>query len=224
MAYSDWAEAVARQHLQVPLPRRWAHTLGVAATARNLSGILGGDADLLEAAAWLHDIGYSPALANTGFHPLDGARYLRDCERADMMLCRLVAHHTCAINEAAARGLRDDLMREFGPPADDLIDALIYCDMTTGPDGQTMPVSQRISEILARYGPGHVVTRAITQSAPELISAVDRVARKLAGQPTGLSPRQLVAVPLAQGGFLWPSLRSESAPERSADVRTVPAL
>jgi HD superfamily phosphodiesterase len=39
--------------------------------------------DLLEAAAWLHDIGYSPEIAVSGFHPLDGARYLRDVANAD---------------------------------------------------------------------------------------------------------------------------------------------
>ena len=33
--------------------------------------------DDLVAAAWLHDIGYAPELVETGFHPLDGARYLR---------------------------------------------------------------------------------------------------------------------------------------------------
>ncbi len=31
----------------------------------------------LVAAAYLHDIGYAPELAITGFHPLDGARHLR---------------------------------------------------------------------------------------------------------------------------------------------------
>jgi integrase len=34
--------------------------------------------DLQRGKADLHDIGYSPELADTGFHPLDGARYLRD--------------------------------------------------------------------------------------------------------------------------------------------------
>ena len=58
-------------------------------------------ADLLETAAWLHDVGYAPDLAVTGLHQLDGARYLRDAEYADAMLCRLVAHHSCAIIEAA---------------------------------------------------------------------------------------------------------------------------
>jgi len=49
----------------------------------------------------------------------------------------VVAHHSCAINEAAERGLADALLYELGPPPDDLADALIHCDMTTGPDGQT---------------------------------------------------------------------------------------
>jgi HD superfamily phosphodiesterase len=50
----------------------------VAERARSIAPILGQEAELLEAAAVLHAIGYSPDLAKTGFHPLDGARYLRD--------------------------------------------------------------------------------------------------------------------------------------------------
>ena len=46
------------------------------------------------AAAWLHDIGYAPDLTDTDLHQLDGARYLRDAQHADAMLCRLVAHHS----------------------------------------------------------------------------------------------------------------------------------
>ncbi|WP_323098242.1 hypothetical protein [Intrasporangium sp. YIM S08009] len=29
------------------------------------------------AAAWLHDVGYAPSVAQTEFHPLDGARFLQ---------------------------------------------------------------------------------------------------------------------------------------------------
>ena len=75
------------------------------------------DAELLEAAAWLHDIGYLPDLARTGLHGLDGARYLRDVQHADPMLCRLVAHHSCAVIEAEERGLADLLRREFAARA-----------------------------------------------------------------------------------------------------------
>src|SRR5690348_5444643 len=136
---ASWAEPLARALLQEPLPRRWAHSQGVAARARSLAPVLGADADLLEAAAWLHDIGYAPGLAFTGLHQLDGARYLRDAQHADALLCRLVAHHSCAIIEASERGLADVLSREFEPAPDVLSSVLTLCDMTTSPDGELVP-------------------------------------------------------------------------------------
>ena len=180
MSQAEWAEATARRILAKPLPRRWAHTQGVAAAARTLAPVLGQDGDLLTAAAWLHDIGYAPDVAETGFHPLDGARHLRDIEGASGMLCRLVAHHSCAINEATERGLAREMTREFRPARRDLADALTYCDMTTSPDGQRLPIGQRLAEIRARYGPDHVVSRAIGRSEPQLTRAVSRVTGMLA--------------------------------------------
>ena len=137
---ASWAQQLARELLQEPLPRRWAHVQGVAARARSLAPVLGADADLLEAAAWLHDIGYAPGLAFTGLHQFDGARYLRDAQHADAMLCRLVAHHSCAIIEAGERGLADVLSSEFDPAPDVLASVLTCCDMTTSPDGQPVRV------------------------------------------------------------------------------------
>jgi hypothetical protein len=58
----------------------------LAAKAQSLGGILGRDVEQLRAAAMLHDIGYTPSLATTGFHPFDGARYLRDHIAADERL------------------------------------------------------------------------------------------------------------------------------------------
>jgi HD domain len=196
MSQANWAEATARKLLAKPLPRRWAHTEGVAATARGLAPVLGRDADLVTAAAWLHDIGYAPDVAATGFHPLDGARHLRDNEGASLMLCRLVAHHSCAINEAIERGLACELAAEFQPARRDLADALIYCDMTTSPDGHRLPVARRLAEIRSRYGPGHLVSRSIARSAPELTSAVGRVTGRLAAcSPRAApSPDHCVAV------------------------------
>ncbi len=175
MRQAGWAEEIARELLAIPLPRRWAHIQGVAGQARNLAPILGEDADLLEAAAWLHDVGYSPELIDTGFHPLDGARYLRDVQNADQMLCRLVANHTGALIEAEERGLAGALVTEFPPASLLLSDALTYCDMTTGPDGQPLSVDERLAGIRARYGPGHVVHRAIERSSGELRIAVSTI-------------------------------------------------
>ena len=173
---APWARDVACDLLAEQLPRRWAHTRGVAIQAEALAPVLGDDADLVQAAAWLHDVGYSPTLVETGFHPLDGARYLRDVHGADERLCRLVAHHSCAEVEAAMRSLKDVLVSEF-PGEPDRLDALTYCDMTTGPSGDRVTVTVRLAEILDRYGREHPVGRAMRTASPDLLAMVARIER-----------------------------------------------
>jgi putative nucleotidyltransferase with HDIG domain len=182
MGQAEWARDLARTLLAEPLPRRWAHTQGVAAQAETLAPILGDDADLVIAAAWLHDIGYSPDLVVTGFHPLDGARYLRDAHHADQRLCNLVAHHTCAVIEAEERGLLHELIGEFTKEDGDLTNALIYCDMTTGPDGQTLSFNDRLSDIFGRYGTEHVVSRSIRRATAILAVAVEATRARSTGR------------------------------------------
>ena len=160
--------------------RRWAHVQGAAAWARGLAPLLGADADLLEAAAWLHDIGYAPGLATTGLRQLDGARYLREAQHAGAMLCRLVAHHSCAIIEAGERGLADILSSEFDPAPYALSSVLTCCDMTTSPDGEPVPVDRRLAEIHDRYGPGHLVSRSIQRATPMILCAVEQVHQRAA--------------------------------------------
>jgi hypothetical protein len=174
------AEQLARALLQEPLPRRWAHIQGVAARACSLAPVLGADADLLEAAAWQHDIGYAPGLALTGLHQLDGARYLRDAQHADVLLCRLVAYHSCAIIEADERGLADVLSREFKPAPYALSSVLTFSDMITSPDGELVPVEQRLAELQDRYGPGHLVSRSIQRATPMILRAVKQVQNRAA--------------------------------------------
>ncbi len=170
-----WAQDLARTLLAKTLPRRWAHVQGVAARARSLAPALGPDADVIEAAAWLHDIGYLPELAATGLHGLDGARYLRDVQHAEPLLCCLVAHHSCAVIEAEERGLAHVLAREFAPPPRPLADALTFCDMTTSPDGEHVQVHSRLAEICDRYGSGHLVSRSIRRATPLILEAVGQV-------------------------------------------------
>ncbi|MEV8056146.1 HD domain-containing protein [Streptomyces antimycoticus] len=187
MALTERAYALSESLLAEPLPRRWAHSRGVAKRAASLRPILGRDADLLEAAAVLHDIGYSPSIVTTGFHPLDSARFLRDQEAADQRIVRLVAHHSCALQEAEERGLREELEGEFPMERPELVDALIFCDMTTTSDsGHTTP-GARLDEIVQRYGPDTIVGRFIQRAAPEIHAAAGRVERRMAeaeaGQP-----------------------------------------
>lgn len=188
MGLTEWAYTLSKSLLSDPLPRRWMHSLGVAKRARSLSPILGGDAELLEAAAVLHDIGYSPTIAATGFHPLDGARFLRDQEGADERVVRLVAHHSCALLEAEERGLRQELESEFEPERPDLVDALLYCDMTTTPDGTQTTPTERLDEIVQRYGPDTIVGRFIQRAAPEIHAASKRVGDRMANVSVGGQP------------------------------------
>lgn len=181
---ASWAECVANTELGKALPRRWAHSRGVASRALELRRLLGKDSDLLRAAATLHDVGYAPRLATTGFHPLDGARFLRDEHGTDERLVRLVANHSFALLEAEERGLRQELATEFPLLAEPLlVDALVYCDMTTTPDGGRTTAEERVAEILGRYGDDSVVGRFIRRAAPEIFAAVGRVEAALAVQP-----------------------------------------
>ena len=167
------------------LPRRWAHSLGVAERAASLVAVLGEEGcGLLVSAAVLHDVGYAPRLAATGFHPLDGARFLRDVHQADDRLVRLVANHSFALLEAEERGLRTVLEVEF-PLLEDqrLVDGLVWCDMTTTPDGDRATAEARVAEIVGRYGADSVVGRFIRRASPEIFVAVRRVDAALAAQP-----------------------------------------
>jgi hypothetical protein len=175
----EWARGLAESLLAEALPRRWAHTQGVAAAARRLAPILGEDAEIIEVAAWLHDVGYAPPLVDTGFHPLDGGRYLRDRQTADPVLCGLVAHHTDAINEARERDLETELIGEFPFPAEPLAKALTYCDITTGPDGDHVDVQARLADIRRRYPPDHPVSRAVRRSSPVFIESVREIEARL---------------------------------------------
>ncbi|MGH4002343.1 MAG: HD domain-containing protein [Pseudonocardiaceae bacterium] len=184
MTIAAGARELARSLLEAELPVRWAHSKGVAGQAVAVAWVVPEHADVLEAAAWLHDIGYASSVAVTGFHPLDGARRLRDTRFGDRTLWTLVAHHTCAQIEAEARGLSEVLAAEFplGEVDPFLVAALTYCDLTTGPDGEMIKVDERITEILSRYGPEDVVHRAIAQATPilrrqtaEIATALDAV-------------------------------------------------
>lgn len=126
-------------------------------------------------AAWLHDIGYAPTVADTGYHPLDGARYLRALGWDDQV-CRLVAHHTDAARQAEREGLSDELCAEFAPTDGIEQDILWSADATTGPSGERFTLDERINEIAARYGFDHRVTAGMIASRPVLEAAISRVA------------------------------------------------
>ena len=146
---------------------------GVATTAERLSRRFDAQtADCLVAAAWLHDIGYAPSVRQSGFHPLDGAEFVRSAGFGELV-ASLVAFHTGAHVEASERGISG--LSAFGGPPSDVQDALTFCDLTTGPDGSPIPPQDRLSDVLARYGPEDPVHRAVDAGRDELLATVRRV-------------------------------------------------
>lgn len=170
----DEARILAERLLAAALPQRWRHVQAVAAEAARLSAELNIDCRAVVSAAWLHDIGYAPAVADTGFHPLDGARYLRKRDWDDEV-CRLVAHHTDAAHQADAQGLGEALRSEFAEVGGLKQDIVWAADATTGPNGERFTLVERIAEIHKRYGAGHPVAERMTASRDALEAAIDRV-------------------------------------------------
>lgn len=162
-------------HLLGDVGTRLPHSRAVARQASMVSEFLedrwkGAIVD----AAWLHDIGYGPTVTSSGFHPLDGARWLR-AEGFPEETCSLVAWHTGAIFEARERGLDDELHAEFAPPPPSALDALTWADLTSSPSGDLVSPVARLNEILDRYEPGSAVHRAIVAGWDDLQESTNRI-------------------------------------------------
>ena len=162
--------------LLIDLHPRWSHVQGVGALAERLRH-LGAISDQVVVAAWLHDIGYAPDLATTGFHPLDGAQHLRLLGAAAPVVA-LVAHHTGADTEARIRGVEVEMSRMPLANSADL-DLLTLLDLSIAPDGQLVAPADRLAEILARHpreSPIHI-SRSLDRDA--LLVASSRAITRL---------------------------------------------
>jgi hypothetical protein len=159
---------------------RLSHSAAVAAQVDRVLALVepGWRASLADA-AWLHDIGYSSAVAVTEFHPLDGARWLREHDRPSET-CRLVAWHTEPLEEARLRGLDAELVAEFDRPDRLAAAALTWADLTSSPRGERWDPEQRLEDILMRYPPGSPVHEATRASLTVLRSRVRTIEDLLA--------------------------------------------
>ncbi len=177
MGLAEEAQQLA-ERLVKPLGRRWRHVQAVALRAAQIDrAVTPPHRTILIAAAWLHDIGYSPDIGHTKFHPLDGARYLQQ-EDWPPVVVNLVAHHSGARFEAAERGMTADLS-EFPFEDSPLLDALVTADLTTGPNGELLTYDERISEILSRYPTNDPVHKTWIKAAPILRKSIERTEVRL---------------------------------------------
>ena len=177
-----WSPGEAEQlatRLLADLPVRLAHVRGVAGIASEIAD-RAPISELVVSAAWLHDIGYARPLAQTGFHALDGARYLAS-RGAPGVVVSLVAYHSGARYEAVERGMDESLAR-FAAPAERDLDILTLADLSTAPDGARVSVEDRLAEILARYPVDDPVHEAVQRSGDELRTRAARASQWIALQ------------------------------------------
>jgi hypothetical protein len=122
-------------------------------------------------------VGYSPQLARTGFHPLDGARFLLR-QGWPVRVCGLVAHHSGARFLARFHGLHlqlDAYDDEHSP----VTDALAYADQIVGAHGERLALEERLTDLLRRHGPDSPNALAHPDRAPYLRAAAERVEHRL---------------------------------------------
>ena len=174
-----WAAQKLSRGVLAMSPERMRHSSAVAARAASLAGAVDeGDVNLLIAAAWVHDIGYAQPIQQTGFHPLDGARFLRSLNW-DPRLCGLVAHHSGSRFVAAASGL-DSALSEFAYVEDAVSDALTIADQTVGPYGHRFTLDERMRDMLERHGSESANAQAHPQREAYFRATLHRVTTRLA--------------------------------------------
>lgn len=178
------AELVARARLTGTellreVPERLAHSAGVAHVVEATATRLGlPERDLLVAAAWLHDTGYSRAAARRGMHALDGA-VRAQAAGLPALVVSLIAHHSCSVLEARRAGLLEALQR-FAAPPQALMDVLDHADASVSKQGLPRAVGIRLREAVHRHQGDRIRYEALLLAVPARERAVARIAGRLA--------------------------------------------
>lgn len=159
---------------------RLAHSAGVASQVDRVGYLLEGRwQPAITEAAWLHDVGYNDRVALTGFHPLDGARWVRD-RGWPLETCRLVAWQDAAWVEGHLRGVDEVLEAEFEPPPALVVAGLTWANLTSSPAGGPWTVGHRLVDILRRYSADSIVHRATVAALPALWGPAREIESRIA--------------------------------------------
>ncbi|MEI7548144.1 MAG: HD domain-containing protein [Actinomycetota bacterium] len=147
---SCWLAFVQEAFAKVP-GRGWHSRVvwqRVVGWRRELAELPAADRATLELAALLHDIGRAIDPLDLEPHAVVGAQFLDDIGLTDV--APLVAHHSGARLEAAARGMEHlDRWRHADPVLQPLLD---YADRTVNSRGQMVTLDQRRDDLTSRFG------------------------------------------------------------------------
>lgn len=174
---TSWLIWLAKAFQAKPQRFRHLHTVwrrAVALRDLDLPWLEPAMADRLELAALLHDVGRALDPDDNEPHGFVGARFLDEFGLDDV--APLVAHHSGARFEAAARGMSDRDRWITAEP--DLLAILTFLDRATSATGEPVSLAERRQDIATRHGEGSLQLRIFDATLPEV-----RRAQKLLGAP-----------------------------------------
>ncbi len=159
-------------------PNRVKHVLEIATRVRESATALLlplQEVEMAECAALLHDIGYWKPIALTGFHPADGANFLKEQGRHD--LASMIIGHSCSPEEG-------ELLGYSGIQQDQRITSklITYWDVQIKQGGEAVSYQERLADILQRYGPDSLVGRANLKAKLRIEGLLKEVGSELARQ------------------------------------------
>ncbi len=153
---------------------RLAHLRDAAALAMDVAQLLGlgvEDRERLRRAALAHDLGYAPALYQTGYHPLDGALFLASCGEDPLVVEAVLRHSRAGQGEHLPEAIRKAYaVRPPVPEAAWLVDAVTFCDWRAAGVGGRVSLGERLQDILLR----HPYDTAKAERARRLVAEVRR--------------------------------------------------
>lgn len=164
-----------------PQTARYAHILGVVNMMQELCqkrSIPKKQTEWLIQSAFLHDIGYSPTLANHQYHPVDGTIFAYEQGFPKPVLAA-VLFHSEAMRTRSLSSAIVTLYEKNYPLLDKkdqfFIDMITYCDLHCSPHGQRVTLDERVNEVVVRYGADHEVSQQMLHNMKYYLRTVERV-------------------------------------------------
>ncbi len=131
---------------------RYAHIASAVQLAQRIENACGSFGGKLILATLYHDLGYSKQWNVTGFHPVDGAIAARN-HGLDEDIAQAVLYHSGSWCEARLMcpDLDEDYAAECRMMELPLARAVTYCDLHTGPQGQSFSLDDRLNDVRRRH-------------------------------------------------------------------------
>lgn len=155
-------------------PARLQHMRDASRVAADVAAVLGLSpvaSQQLARAALAHDIGYAPAVMQTGYHPLDGAFFLEACGEDPWIVEAVLRHSRAGAGDHLPPAIRQAYAARV-PRAEAawLVEATTLCDWRAAGVGGRVSLGQRFWDIVERH-PGN---EAKARRAQRLVAEVRR--------------------------------------------------